>query len=134
MQNFQVAPAPTELEPQTETPASSPSGRKSSVISMSPVILEAAKEMDIQVNPSAEVLEAAFESFITENQVKAGSLDVDEQLNSFSCVKPVVSIYESIGSNGTSPSRNELPAVSGVARQATSRQLGRQASARTILP
>jgi hypothetical protein len=56
------------------------------------------------------------------------------QLNSFSCVKPVVSIYESIGSNGTSPSRNELSAVSGVARQATSRQLARQGSARTILP
>ena len=51
---------------------------------MSPVrrfneIMDAAKEMAIDVlNPSAEVLEEAFQSFITENQVKACSLAVDE--------------------------------------------------------
>jgi hypothetical protein len=56
---------------ETETPASPPSGRKSPVIIMSPVsrfnvIMEAAKEMNIEVlNPSAEVLEAAFDVFYT---------------------------------------------------------------------
>jgi hypothetical protein len=51
---------------------------------MSPVrrfneIMDAAKELDIDVlNPSDEVLEEAFQSFICENQVRARSLVVDE--------------------------------------------------------
>ena len=51
---------------------------------MSPVrrfneIMDAAKELDIDVlNPSDEVLEEAFQSFICESQVRARSLVVDE--------------------------------------------------------
>jgi hypothetical protein len=65
-----------------ETPAS-PSGRKSPVLIRSPVvrrfneILEAAKELIIELlNPSAEILETAFDVYMTENQIKAHSLDV----------------------------------------------------------
>ena len=55
---------------------------------MSPVrrfneLMEAAKEFNIQVellNPSAEILDAAFDMYITDNQVTAHSLDVDEGL------------------------------------------------------
>jgi hypothetical protein len=44
-------------------------------------IMEAAKEMNIEVlNPCAQVLEAAFESYITENHIIARSLVADEGL------------------------------------------------------
>jgi hypothetical protein len=43
--------------------------------------MEAAKELNIELlNPSAEILETAFDVYITENQIKAHSLDVDEGL------------------------------------------------------
>jgi hypothetical protein len=69
-----------------ETLASPPSGRKSPVLIKSPVVrrfnefMKAAKELNIEVNPSAEILETAFDVYITENQIKAYSLDVDEGL------------------------------------------------------
>ena len=44
-------------------------------------LMEAAKELNIELlNPSAEILETAFNVYITENQIKAHSLDVDEGL------------------------------------------------------
>jgi hypothetical protein len=43
--------------------------------------MEAAKELNIELfNPSAEILETAFDVYITENQIKAHSSDVDEGL------------------------------------------------------
>ena len=46
-------------------------------------LMEAAKELNIELfNPSAEILETAFDVHIigTENQIKAHSLDVEEGL------------------------------------------------------
>ncbi len=44
-------------------------------------LMEAAKELNIELlNPSAEIFETAFNVYITENQIKAHSLDVDEDL------------------------------------------------------
>ena len=44
-------------------------------------LMEEAKELNIELlNPSAEILETAFNVYITENQIKAHSLDVDEDL------------------------------------------------------
>jgi hypothetical protein len=44
-------------------------------------LMEVAKQLNIKLlNPSAEILEMAFDVFITENQIKAHSLDVDEGL------------------------------------------------------
>jgi hypothetical protein len=43
--------------------------------------MEEAKELNIELlNPSAEILETAFNVYITENQIKAHSLDVDERV------------------------------------------------------
>ena len=44
-------------------------------------LMEEAKELNIELlNPSAEILETAFNVYITENQIKANSLNVDEGL------------------------------------------------------
>jgi hypothetical protein len=44
-------------------------------------LMEAAKELNIELlNPSAEILETVLNVYITENQIKARSLDVDEGL------------------------------------------------------
>jgi hypothetical protein len=70
-----------------ETLASPPSCRKSPVLIASPVVrrfnelMEAAKELNIELlNPSAEILDTTFDMYITENQIKARSLDVNEGL------------------------------------------------------
>ena len=46
-------------------------------------LVEAAKEFNIKVellNPSAEILDVAFDMYVTDKQVEAHSLDVDEGL------------------------------------------------------
>jgi hypothetical protein len=76
--------ATKQLTPNTPTPGPMRnSGGKSSISMKSPVsdLLEAAKELNIEVlNPPSEVLEEAFDFYLTTIRVEKRTMDVDEGL------------------------------------------------------